>query len=82
MQLGLAFYSLQANKMEAIIAAALETVSGVVGLITSSKEARYGRLPDWISPADFQREDRTADIILIGMFLVLIVIIIAIARKK
>ena len=68
--------------MEAIITAALNVVDGVVGLITTGKMTRYGRLPDWMSPTDFQREDRTADIILIGMFAVLIVIVLAIALKK
>ena len=68
--------------MEAIIAAALETVSSVFGFITASKSARYDRLPDWISPTDFQKEDRTAEIILIGMFAVLIVIVLAIAFRK
>lgn len=70
----------------------MEPVSAIAGLLgdvvnffTASKQAKYGRLPDWLSPKDFQRQDRTADIILIGMLVVLLAIIIAIvfaARKR
>ena len=68
--------------MEAIVTAALGVVDGIVGLITTNKAARYGRLPDWISPANFQQKDRTPEIILIGLFAVLIIIVIAIAIKQ
>ena len=53
-------------------------VDGVIDLFTAEKKAKYNRLPDWLSPKDFQKQERTADIILIGMFVVLIIVIIAI----
>ena len=60
----------------------VSAISGMIGsvfdFITVDKKARYDRLPDWLSPADFQQRDRTADIILIGMFVVLLAVIIAI----
>lgn len=68
--------------METIWTSAIGLVDSVVGLITANKAARYGRLPDWMSPADFYEKDKTADIILIGLFAVLIIIVIAIAIKK
>ena len=60
------------------IGAIVGMIGSVVDLFTADKKARYDRLPDWMSPKDFQRQDRTADILLIGMIIVLIAIIIAI----
>lgn len=53
-------------------------VGSVFDFVSVDKQAKYGRLPDWMSPKDFQTKDRTADIILIGMFVVLLAVIIAI----
>ena len=66
------------------VGAVSNLIGSVVDFFTVDKQARYGRLPDWLSPKDFQTRDRTADIILIGMFVVLLAVIIAIilsARK-
>lgn len=60
----------------------VSAIAGVIGSVfdffTVDKKAKYGRLPDWLSPKDFQTRDRTTDIILIGMFAVLLAVIIAI----
>ena len=61
-----------------IISSIANLAGSVMDFFTVSKQARYGRLPDWLSPADFQTRDRTADIILIGMFVILLAVIIAI----
>ena len=60
------------------VGAIADVIGSVVDFFTVDKQARYGRLPDWLSPKDFQTRDRTADIILIGMFVVLLAVIIAI----
>ena len=64
---------------EAIIAAVGGIFSGITGLISGSREAKYSRLPDWLSPKDFQREDKTLDYLMIGMAIVMIVLIGSIA---
>ena len=71
--------------MELVIAAVAELSSSVIGLIATSKEAKFGRLPDWLTAKDFQRKDYTLEIILGGLLLAFLVIIIAtavIAAKK
>lgn len=57
-------------------------VGSVINFFTVNKQVKYDRLPDWLSPKDFQRKDYTADLILIGMLIVLLAIIIAIVRAK
>ena len=65
--------------MEVIVTAIGALGSSIINLIASSKQAKYGRLPDWMTPKDFQRENYTMEIILGGMGLALLAIIIAIA---
>lgn len=58
------------------IANAVAGIAGVIGL-----SSRRANRPDRLSPADFQEEWSTSDILLIGMFAVLLVVIVAIVIK-
>lgn len=71
--------------MEVIVGAIGQLGTSLLDFLGQSKEAKYGRLPDWLSPTDFDNRDRTPQIILYGALAIIIVIIIAIAlinRKK
>lgn len=61
-------------------------VGSIFDFFTASKAAKYGRLPDWLSPKDFKDQDnRTQTIIIGGVVLlaaVIIAIIISVTRKK
>ncbi len=73
------------DPVSAIATAIGKSVESIFTFLTVSKDAKYGRLPEWLSPADFQNRSKTADILLIGMFVVIIVIIIGLtvaARRK
>ncbi|MEZ4991898.1 MAG: hypothetical protein R2824_15865 [Saprospiraceae bacterium] len=65
-----------------VISAVAGLIGSVVDYFTVSKQVKYDRLPDWLSPKDFQRKDHTADLILIGMLIVLLAVIIAIIRAN
>ena len=64
-----------------IIKSVAEFGTTFVDVVFGGKRVRYDRLPDWMSPGDFQKNDRTADIILIGLILVLIIVIVSIGIK-
>lgn len=64
--------------MGEIIGAIAEFGTTFIDVVFGGKRARYDRLPDWMNPKDFQKNDRTADIILIGLVLVLIIVIVSI----
>lgn len=70
----------------AIATAIGQATSSVFDFLTASKAAKYGRLPDWLSPKDFKDQDnRTQTIIIGGVVLlaaVIIAIIISVTRKK
>ncbi|MCB0653236.1 MAG: hypothetical protein KDC85_18325 [Saprospiraceae bacterium] len=68
--------------VSAIANAVSDIFGGVVALIEGRRESKFGRLPDWLSPRDFQRNDYTVDIIIGAMLLVLIIVIIGITRAK
>lgn len=68
--------------VSAIAGAVSNIFGGVVALIEGRREQKYGRLPDWLSPRDFQRNDYTVEIIIGAMLLVLIIVIIGISRSK
>lgn len=71
--------------MEVIVTAVAELGSAVLGLITEAKKAKFGRLPDWLTAADFQRKDNTLDIIFYGLiasFLLIVIATVIIASKK
>lgn len=68
--------------VSAIANAVSNIFGGVVALIEGRRESKFGRLPDWLSPRDFQRNDYTVDIIIGAMLLVLIIVIIGITRAK
>lgn len=68
--------------VSAIANAVSNIFGGVVALIEGRRQTKYGRLPDWLSPRDFQRRDYTVEIIIGAMLLVLIIAIIGISRSK
>lgn len=71
--------------MEAIVTAVGALGSSIVNLIAVSKEAKWGRLPDWLTAKDFQRKDYTIEIILAGLlisFLVIVIATVVIASRK
>ena len=72
--------------MELIVTAISALGASVVNLLAAGKQAKYGRLPDWMTPKDFQRENYTMEIILSGLALAFLAIIISaaiiLARKK
>ena len=61
----------------AIIAGVLSAGSAILG----STRVRYDRLPDWLSPRDFQRRDYTIEII-IGAMAIVIITVVAITAWK
>ena len=71
--------------MEAIVTAVGALGSSIVNLIAVSKEAKWGRLPVWLTAKDFQRKDYTIEIILAGLlisFLVIVIATVVIASRK
>lgn len=71
------------------VAGAVDSVftfySTAVEAIATPMQARWENLPEWLSPADFQREDYTLEIILGGIvvaFVVLIGVTAFIAARK
>ena len=71
--------------MEAIVTAVGALGSSIVNLIAVSKEAKWGRLPDWLTAKDFQRKDYTIEVILAGLlisFLVIVIATVVIASRK
>ena len=71
--------------MEAIVTAVGALGSSIVNLIAVSKEAKWGRLPDWLTAKDFQRKDYTIEIILASLlisFLVIVIATVVIASRK
>lgn len=72
--------------MEEIVTAVGALGSAVLNFAAVSKEAKWGRLPDWLTAKDFQRKDYTIEIILGGLLAAFLVIVIATAviasRKK
>lgn len=65
----------------AIIAGILSAGSAVLGSFQQNQANRYGRLPDWLSPREFQRRDYTIEIIIGAMALIIIVIVAITAWK-
>lgn len=65
--------------MEVIVSAIGALGASVVNLLAAGKQAKFGRLPDWLTARDFQRENYTMEIILAGIGLALLVIVITIA---
>lgn len=55
--------------------------STIFGTISGNKAAKKQRLPDWLSPRDFQRKDYTLEIIIGGIALIIIVILAITAWK-
>ena len=64
-----------------IISGVLSAGSAILGSIQQGKANRYSRLPDWLSPRDFQRRDNTIEIIIGAMAIIIILIVVITAWK-
>jgi hypothetical protein len=53
----------------------------VIDIFTFKKKSQYEKLPDWLSPVDFQQQDNTGTIAIIGGVLLLVFLIWTIAKK-
>ncbi|MEO0341155.1 MAG: hypothetical protein AAF242_18315, partial [Bacteroidota bacterium] len=56
----------------AIIMAVLNAGTAVLDTVNAGRAAKYGRLPDWLSPRDFQKRDYTIELLIGGILLVLV----------
>ena len=63
------------DPVSAIVMATLSIGTSVIDLIAGNKAARYSRLPDWLSPKDFQQKSYTMEIIIIGLFVAIILVL-------
>jgi hypothetical protein len=64
--------------MEAMIISAIANLGGsIINLSATNKAAKYDRLPDWLSPKDFQQKDYKMEIIFGVLALVFILLLIA-----
>lgn len=74
------------DPVSAIATAVGQATSSIFDFLTASKSAKYGRLPDWLSPKDFQDGDKRTQTIIISGVVVFVVIlgaiIFSITRKK
>ena len=64
--------------VSAIIAAVLSAGATIFSKTGSKKE----RLPDWLSPKDFQQRDRTVQYIILAIAIALIAIVLLVVLKK
>ena len=63
------------DPVSAIVMATLSVGTSVIDLIAGNRAAKYGRLPDWLSPKDFQQKSYTMEIIIIGLFVAIILVL-------
>lgn len=68
------------------VSAVAQGVGSIFDWLTAGKMAKYGRLPDWLSPKDFNDQDKRTQTLIISGVVILIVIlgaiIFTITRKK
>jgi subtilase family serine protease len=64
--------------VSAIIAAVLTAGATIFSKTGSKKE----RLPDWLSPKDFQQSDRTVQYLILAIAIALITIIVLVVIKQ
>ena len=64
------------------VTAIANVIGQIFGFFEGNQSRKYERLPDWISPKDFQKNDYTTEIIVGSMLLVLVIVIIGITRAK
>jgi hypothetical protein len=64
--------------VSAIIAAVLSAGAAIFSKAGSKKE----RLPDWLSPKDFQQRDRTVQYIILAIAATLIAILLLVVIKQ
>ncbi len=65
----------------AIVMAVLNAGTAILDSVNAGRAAKYGRLPDWLSPKDFQKRDYTIEVLFAGMLLIILVILIVIGLK-
>jgi len=68
--------------VSAIIAAVLTAGSAIFGQLSSPAAQRRARLPEWLSPADFQQRDRTVQYLILAIAIALITIIVLVVIKQ
>jgi hypothetical protein len=67
------------------VSAIADAIGAIANVFSTKTAAKYGRLPKWLSPADYQRRNETTNALLIGVGAIILVIIVAIvivARKS
>lgn len=68
------------------VSAVAQGIGSIFDWLSAGKAAKYGRLPDYLSPKDFQDGDkRTQTIIIFGVVVFVVIlgaIIFSITRKK
>lgn len=64
------------------VTAVAGAVSTIVDAVTFRRRSQRDKLPQWLSPADFQQRDYTSTILVVGAVVLLIVIVVLIARTK
>jgi hypothetical protein len=68
--------------VSAIIAAVVTAGATIFGKLSQGKSDRRARLPEWLSPADFQQRDRTVQYIILAIAIVLVAIVLLVVLKK
>lgn len=68
------------------VSAVAQGIGSIFDWLSAGKAAKYGRLPDYLSPKDFQDQDKRTQTIIISGVVVFVVIlgaiIFSITRKK
>lgn len=70
------------DPVSAVVGAVGDIFGGVVALIEGRRESRYGRLPDWLSPRDFSRNNYSNEMLLGGLIIGLVVVLFLINKAK
>lgn len=70
------------DPVTAIANAVSNIFGGVVNIVEGRRWAKYGRLPDWLSPREFQRQNYSSELIIGGLALALILVLVLISKAK
>jgi hypothetical protein len=65
-----------------IVSSVLNAGAVIFGTINANKQGRNRRLPDWLSPKDFQRKDYTFEIIIGVIVIIILTLMTVIALKR
>ena len=68
--------------VSAIIAAVVTAGTAIFGKLSQGRSDRRARLPEWLSPADFQQRDRTVQYIILAIAATLIAILLLVVIKQ